>query len=125
MANTYSSHRSYGDRTMPLSILRALSCITRTAAVRYGDRTATVRCPYCLQEQSCGDRTVTVRPPYARTMLRLSYQNYIDRTVTYGDRTVPFDIVCKDNPTATVRSPHGRRTATVRCCLWLKHRTMP
>ena len=87
-------------------------------AVTY--RTATVRCPlpfYAYYSAS------PARPPYDSL------------------------IVCKNNPAATVRSPHGHRTAAVRspydvkiivpksygnrtatvrrCCVWLKHRKMP
>ena len=32
----------------------------------------------------------------------------------YGNHTMSFDIVCKDNPTATVRLPYDRRAATVK-----------
>ena len=71
----------------------------------YGDRTATVRCPYVLQEKSCGDRIATVRSPYDVKIV--VPKSYGDSTATarrpYGVRTIPSDIRCKDNPAATVR----------------------
>ena len=74
----------------------------KLVAVTY--RTGPVRCPLPIYVDYSA---LPAQPPYGRrTMLCLFHLN----RRLYGDRTIPSDISCKDNPAATARSPYGGRT---------------
>ena len=119
-ATACSSHISY---VALWHFSQGLSCGARAAPVRWpynlrliARRPFDALCHFSWSPQGChkaygyyGNRTIIVRCPYGDRMATVRIDG---REISSRNRTVP------------VRW-YGARTVTVRCCLWLKHCTMP